>query len=144
MFDWGESGKCCSEHSFLLQQSAGQLQRTVQISPLAPVGPVPLTRDERVRLKSESYALEAELEEAKARGLELYRENQTLAKTAQAARVRATESEAQLKDALADVARLRGDVEQRDQEHGALVEEVERLRTLEKFLPDTDHTRVDG
>lgn len=144
LWDWGESGKCCSKHAALLQQTSGQLQRGVTITALPATGPVPLTRDERARLKGEAYALEAELEEVKARGLALYQENGVITRTAQAATVRLRETEQQLRESNVEVERLRTELEKRDAEHGNLVDEVGRLRTLAKFQPDTDHTRVDG
>lgn len=141
---WGQSGKCCSVHAALLQQTSVQLDRTVQVTALVPTGPVPLTRDERSRLKGEAYALEAEIEELKARGLALYRENETLTRTAQAAITRGKETEARLKDALASVGELEVELQKRDAAHGDLVDEVSRLRTLTSFSQDTDHSRVDG
>lgn len=143
VWDWGQSGKACSKHTALLQQTAGQLNRTVQVTALVAAGPVPLTRDERTRLKAETYALEAELEDVKARGLALYNENQVLSRQAQAATVRGRETEAQLKDASAEIERLRTAIQQRDSAHGDLVDEVGRLRTLTSFEQVTDHSRVD-
>lgn len=144
LWDWGQGGKACSVHAALLQQTAGQLQRTVQVAALQPAGPVPLTRDERARLKGENYALEAEVEELKARGLALYNENAVLARTAQAAVTRGRETDAQLKDALGKIEELQSALEERDAKHGDLADEVGRLRTLASFQPSTDHTRVDG
>lgn len=144
VWDWGQGGKCCSTHAALLQQTSAQLNRGVQVTALVPTGPVPLTRDERTRLKAECYALEAEAEDLKARGLALYRENETLTRQAQAAIVRGRETEAQLKDALAQLETLKAALEKSDAEHGNLVDEVSRLRTLASFEQSTDHTRVDG
>jgi hypothetical protein len=144
MFDWGENGKCCQKHSFVLRQAAEQTQRGVQISPLVAAAPAPLTRDERTRLKAETYALEAEIEDVKARGLTLYNENGKLARQAQAATVRGAETETQLREANVEIERLRAELEKRDADHGNLVDEVGRLRTLSSFTQDTDHSRVDG
>jgi hypothetical protein len=144
LWDWGVGGKACSVHAALLQQTAGNLQRTVTVSALVPVGPVSLTRDERTRLKAETYALEAEIEDVKARGLALYTENGTLTRTAQAAVTRARETEAQLKDALGEIDNLKAKLEERDAVHGTLVDEVSRLRLLASFEQSTDHSRVDG
>lgn len=144
VWDWGQAGKCCSTHAALLQQTSSQLNRGVQVTALVPTGPVPLTRDERTRLKAECYALEAEAEDLKARGLALYRENETLTRQTQAATVRGRETEAQLKEALVEIATLRAALEKSDAEHGNLVDEVSRLRTLASFEQSTDHSRVDG
>lgn len=131
---WGEKGTCCALHATLLQQTAETLQRSVAIHPLPTTAPVILTRDERVRLQAESLILREELEEAKGRGLELYRVNTQLQQQVQTHTVRERELRAQIKDAEAEVLQLRGRLEERDAEHAELVHEVERLRTLEVMI----------
>jgi hypothetical protein len=74
VWEWGEKGQCCPKHHFELNQAAQNISRSIQCSPLIPAGPAPLLREERVRLKSEAYALEAELEETKSRAW-VYRQN---------------------------------------------------------------------
>jgi NAD(P)H-flavin reductase len=143
-WEWGEKGVCCAQHQFLQTQIASQIGRNVQFTPIVAAGPVAMTRDERTRLKGEVYALEEELKDVQARGLALYRENELLARQAQAATVRGRETELQLKEALADLDRARKDLEARDAEHGNLVDEVGRLRTLASFIDDTEPSRVDG
>lgn len=153
LWDWGEQGHACSEHATLLQQTAGQLNRNVSIHPLQAAAPAPLQRDERTKLKATALVLEEELEEAKSRGLDLYRVNTQLRGDVQLHKVRATELEAQLKDVRAEVEKLAEEVSKRDLEHGELVLEIERLKTLTAFSPserrelglsDEDPTRVDG
>lgn len=145
VWEWGEKGACCSKHQFLQNQISGQIGRAVQFAPIVPVGPAPITRDERTRLKGEVYALEEELKDVQQRGLEMYRENERLARQAQAATVRGRESELQLKDALADLERAKKDLEARDAEHGALMDELGRLRTLASYIDaETEPSRVDG
>lgn len=151
LWDWGQQGVCCAHHQLLLQQTSEPLQRKVSFSPLLAPGPVPMTRDERARLKGEVYAAEAEIEDLKGRGLDLYRENTKLATQVQALTVRGRESEAQLKDASVRITQLEQQLQDKDAEHGGLVDEVERLRTLTKFSEPTreelglaDTTRVDG
>lgn len=144
VWDWGQAGKCCSQHAALLNQTSQQLSRGVQVTALQPTGPVPLTRDERTRLKAECYALEAELEEVKGRGLSLYNENGKLTRQLQATTTRSAETEARLKDATVKIEQLQAELEKRDAEHGNLVDEVGRLRTLASFEQITDHSRVDG
>lgn len=131
---WGETGKVCALHARLLQQTAENLGRQVMLSGINPPGPVPLTRDERAKLKGEVYALEAEAEDLKARGLALYNENLELAKQVQALTVRQRETAAQLRDARAENEELAAKVMNRDVEHGNLVDEVTRLRKLTAFL----------
>lgn len=136
-WDWGEKGVVCSTHATLLQQTAGQLSRTVQITPLVPAAGAPLQRDERTQLKAAALVLEEELEEAKSRGLDLYRQVQELTRTNHGLTVREREAKAQLKDRELEVINLQGKLEERDAEHGELVAEIERLRALEKLVTPT-------
>lgn len=133
-WSWGETGVCCTEHQFLMNQTANQIERTIQFSPLLPTGPAPLDRPERIRLKSEIYALEEESKDLKARGLEMYRLNERLTTQVQALTVRGRETEAQLRDASREIDRLQGELQKRDAEHGNLTDELDRLRTLAQFL----------
>jgi len=131
---WGESGVCCAHHQFLMNQTANQIERTIQFAPLAAVGPAPLERPERIQLKSEIYALEAEASDLKLRGLEMYRLNERLTSQAQALTVRGRETEAQLRDASREIERLQVELAKRDAEHGDMVDELDRLRTLAAFI----------
>lgn len=133
-WSWGETGVCCVDHQFLMNQTALQMDRTIQFSPLAAVGPAPLDRPERIRLKSEIYALEEESKDLKARGLEMYRLNERLTSQCQALTVRGRETEAQLRDASREIERLCVELQKRDSEHGNLTDELDRLRTLAQFL----------
>jgi hypothetical protein len=144
LWDWGERGTCCAEHATLLQQIATQINRTVTLHPLlsAPVA-APLTRDERTTLKAAVLVIEEELEEVKSRGLELYRLNNELLKTNNMLTVREREARAQLKDREGEVLHLRGELESRDAEHGELVLEVERLRTLERMVNAPERNVID-
>ena len=144
-WEWGEKGVRCGTHAPLLQQTAAQIGRTVAISTLNLPGPEPLLRDERTRLVANGLVLEAELEEAKARGLELYRINDQLRGQNHLLTVREAEAHAQLKDAQALVERLRSELGSREAELANLVMETERLRTLAAFTPrgEDEETRVD-
>jgi hypothetical protein len=133
-WSWGETGVCCAEHQFLMQQTATQIERTIQFSALLPTGPAPLDRPERIRLKSEIYALEEETKDLKARGLDMYRLNERLTSQLQAATVRGRETELQLRDASREIERLTCELAKRDNEHGNLTDELDRLRTLASFV----------
>lgn len=133
-WSWGETGVCCVEHQFLMNQTANQIERTIQFSQLVATGPAPLDRPERIRLKSEIYALEAENGDLKARGLDMYRLNERLTSQVQALTVRGRETEAQLRDASREIDRLACELAKRDAEHGNIVDELDRLRTLAQFL----------
>lgn len=132
-WSWGETGVCCAAHQFLMQQTAGQIDRTIQFSVLVAAGPPPLDRPERIRLKSEIYALEAELSDVKGRGLDMWRLNERLTLQVQALTVRGRETEAQLRDASREIERLACELAKRDAEHGNICDELDRLRTLAAF-----------
>lgn len=134
-WDWGSKGVCCATHQMLFQQSSEHLQRRVNFAPLV-VGAAPITRDERARLMGQVYAADMEIVDLKERGAALYRENTTLARQAQAAITRLRETEQQLKECKAELLEAGKRLEARDAEHGDLIDEVSRLRTLEKFVGD--------
>jgi cell division protein FtsB len=138
LWDWGEQGVCCAEHGTALKQLEPSLERKVTLSPLQKAAPAPLTRDERTLLIAGKLSAEAELDEAKVRGLDLYRENVKLTAQVQSHTVRGREREAQLQQAQRDVAQLREDLAVKDAEHAELVDEVTRLRTLAKFVDAPD------
>lgn len=130
---WGEGGKVCARHAAEAQQTADNLGRTVVLSALPAPQNQPLTRPERVQLKAEVYALEEEAKDLKERGLALYRENERLTTQLQALHVRHQETSARLQDASAELADTKEQLLARDAEHGSLVDEVDRLRTITKF-----------
>lgn len=134
MWDWGEKGVCCALHAQLAQQVASQISRGVVLSPLRAPEAEPMQRDERTRLKAHALVVEEELNEAKGRGLELYRANVDLTLQVQTLKVREREMNAQLKDRDARIAHLEGQLSERDAEHAELTEEIGRLRTLEAFV----------
>jgi len=130
LWDWGETGCACPRHVGELQQLAGNLGRNVTFTSLDPHAPAPMQRDERVRMNATILTLEAELAEAKQRGLEMYQQNAQLAGQAQAATLRSREAQSQLDDASEDLA------DERDRADRALAElaehndEVQRLRAI--------------
>lgn len=137
MWDWGESYLVCGEHQALAVQTNENLAsgQRVHFVPI-PTAPAPMTRDERTRLKGNVYALEEEIVDLKARGSDLYRENTALTRQVQAGSVRLRETELQLTDARQDLQQVVAKLEERDAEHGALVDEVQRLRTMSKVFDD--------
>lgn len=136
-WDWGQQGICCQEHASLFQQRAPQLNRQVSIHPLPNTAAaiVPMQRDERVRLQAEVLVLKEEVAEANGRGLDLFRENTKLAQQVQLLTVRERELKHQLQDGESKVFELQNKLDARDIEHGELLAERDRLKTLEKFLP---------
>lgn len=130
VWEWGETGICCAEHMAELQQTAGNISRSIQCAPLQAAAPAPLQRDERARLMAAALVLEAELEETKTRGLDLYNDNTRLQQQIQTLTLRDAEAQAQVKDANAKAIELAAKLDERNREHGGLVDELGRLRVL--------------
>lgn len=135
MWEWGEKGVCCAEHAMLLTQTAQQIGRMVQIVALPNLPAAPLQRDERTKLIAERLSAEAELEEVKARSLQLYTANVDLARQVQTFSLQHREARAQVEDANRELGRLRSDLEESDSHRAELVQENERLRTVAAFVP---------
>lgn len=129
-WEWGESGVCCAKHQFTLQQTAQNIGRSITFAAISPGASPPLQREERVRLKAEALVLSEELGEAKARGLDLYRQNGLLTQQVQSLTVRGRESDAQLADALAKAAAADERLQKLEVENAELSNELSRLRVL--------------
>lgn len=130
VWEWGASGTCCAHEVPVLQQTANSLGRSITFALISAAGTPPLQREERVKLKAESFVLAEELSEAKERGLDMYRQNTLLTAQVQALTVRNREAEAQKKDAIA----ARDEMDQRlaalQSENASLNDELGRLRVL--------------
>lgn len=129
-WDWGTSGVCCGKHQFLLQQNAGNINRTITFAPISPGATPPLQREERVKLKAEALVLAEELEEAKGRGLDLYRQNTQLVAQVQSLTVRNREADSQLKDARAALDEQQERLVELEAENATLADELGRLQVL--------------
>lgn len=138
-WEWGKSGTVCAKHLMVLQQTAANLGRTIQFAPINAQATTPLQREERVRLKSEALVLQEELDEAKARGLEMYRQNTLLTAQVQSLTVRNREAEAQRTDALKvrDQADVR--LAELEAENATLSDELGRLRVLVDYPQPQQH-----
>lgn len=129
-WDWGKRGNCCAAHQAEYTQRQANLKRRVTFSPLAAAQPAALTRTERTQLIAEKLSAEAECDEVKARGVELYNQNADLARQLGSLRIRHTECEAQLKDAALRVAQLEVKLTEREGELAEAVTEIGRLKAL--------------
>lgn len=138
-WEWGETGKCCETHQFTLNQTAGNLARTITFQPLVPDGPPPLLRDERTQLLARAISAESEVDDVKARALELYNQNVRLTQQLQSLTVQHREVTEQLSDARAEVEKCAVELVQRRSENGDLHDELSRLRCLVPLkLPELD------
>lgn len=133
---WGESGKCCREHQFILNQIAEQVARSIGFTPLDAGIKPPIETDERINFNARILTAEQERDSARQRGLELYETN---TKLAQEGRVLM----AQLNDARAQLEASKKHALELEQRNGQLLsqnanyfDELERLRA---FLPSEDH-----
>ena len=136
-WDWGLEGACCQRHGLLLQQTSASLSRGISVTPLnQPIG-IPLERSERTQLMAAKLAAEAEADEIKARGAELYNANMDLTRQVQTLTLKLRESEAahSVKDKQLNV--LNRERDERMAQLADLTNEVQRLTTLSKFNPDT-------
>lgn len=137
-WDWGAVGKVCAKHAQLLQQTSEAIKRTIALHPIARATSEPLGRDERVQLVAKHIVLEAELEEAKTRGLEVYRKNGDLQVQLNTAVVRERELKAQVADSQVKLGELQKAHDKLNLENGRLLVELERLSALEAFVAERD------
>lgn len=129
-WEWGQSGTCCPKHQQILQQTAGNLGRSITFGGLSGDATPPLQREERVRLKAEALVVAEELEEAKLRGLDMYRQITQLTQQVQSLTVRHREAEAQKKDAVAARDEMDRRLQALEAENAELTDELGRLRVL--------------
>lgn len=146
VWEWGASGTCCARQVPILQQTANNLGRTIAFGVLTSAATPPLQRDERVKLKAEAFVAQEELAEAKARGLDMYRQNTQLTAQVQTLTVRNREADAQRKDAIAARDEMDRRVAALEAENASLNDELGRLRVLvdvSETQPGVGHV-VDG
>lgn len=129
-WDWGKTGNACAKHQAQYSQVQSNLKRRVTFTPLASMAPPALLRSERTQLIAAKLSAEAECDEVKARGVELYNQNADLARQIGSLRIRHTECEAQLKDAANRVAHLEVKLTERESELAEAVTEIGRLKAL--------------
>lgn len=135
-WEWGEQGIACAEHAQLLQQTSENLKRSIAIYPIQLAAPAPLTRDERIQLTAKTLVLEADLADAQAKGMDLYRRNGDLQVQLNSAVIAKREHQAQVEDLLAKQREGQARLDQLNAENGKLLLELERLRNLEAFVND--------
>lgn len=129
-WEWGQSGAVCGKHRALLQQTSENLGRSITFAPIDPAATPALTRDERVKLKAETLVVSEELAEAKARGLDMYRQIEKLSQQVQSLTVRNREAEEQLKDLGNAREKAEARVVELEVENADLHDELGRLRVL--------------
>lgn len=145
-WEWGQSGFCCAVHQAVRQQQSASLNRSVSFAVVSSTATAPLQREERVRLVAETIVVKEELAEAKARGLQLYDQNQNLTRQLQAVTTQYRECEELRKDAVAAAEPLRQQLEDTRAKLADAVDELGRLRVLVAIppLPESDAERTIG
>lgn len=133
---WGESGKCCPEHHFILQQVSEQIARPVSFTPLDSGIMPPLETDERIQFNARILTLEQELDVARKRGAELYNTNTKLAEEGRLLMAKLNDCKERLESKHREVVGLEERNGKLLSNNAELTEEVERLRA---FLPSEDH-----
>lgn len=98
-WEWGATGTCCARHQQLHQQTATQLERSIQFGPLPNLPAAPLSRDERAQLAGRAYALGMEIEDLQRDKAGLLADNVKLAGQVQTLTVQNREYEQQARDA---------------------------------------------
>jgi hypothetical protein len=144
VWEWGESGVCCAEHAAVLQQTASNLGRSVTLTSLNQA-PAPLERPERTRLIAEKLAAEAELEEVKKAGADLYNDNHKLTLQVQSLTTRKNSLELLVKESDRKAAESDARCQELEAVNADQLQELERLRRLLKFAsPQEQPAVVDG
>lgn len=147
-WDWGEQGVCCQHHGLLLQQAATNLSRNISLTPItAAVAATPLERSERTQLIARALSAEAEADDIKARGAELYKANVELTRQVQVLTLQVREANAsiELKDRKLD--ELQEQLEEKTADLASVTDELQRLQLLAGFTPGSDTqpgTNVNG
>lgn len=135
VWDWGETGACCARHMVELGQLSKTLKRGCQFAATTPGAPAPIQRTERVRLQSEILVREAELQEAKERGLQLYQQNALLVSQLQLVIVQKRELESQANDAIESMSETARQRDEAKVELADAVDELGRLRVIVDAAP---------
>lgn len=134
LWPWGETGLCSAKYQLELNQTAGNLSRTILFLPLADAQEAPMERSERTKLKAECLVLEEELSECKLRAVAMYQENVNLTAQVRSYAVNKRELEAQLSDVTIKAGRLEQSLVTAQAAQGEMVEELTQLRTIAKYV----------
>ena len=144
-WEWGEEGVCCAACTTLVAQAGQNITRTVAIRPLDPASAVaPVTRNERTQLIAAKLSAEAELEEVKLHGSNLYQNNVELTAQVQRLTMRERQHALIVDEKDEQIERLSTDLERRERELAEVTAELQRLRVLAQFAPTEPTERSRG
>lgn len=140
---WGVAGVCCQKHAMLLQQTAGNLQREISVVPISGAAQAaPLERSERTALIAAKLSAEAEADDLKARGAELYKQNVELTRQVQLLTLKNREANAALDLKDRKLEQLQEKLDEKTVDLGTVTEELQRLQLLAPFA--TEDTQPSG
>ncbi len=135
-WDWGQTGIVCAEHGALLQQKSVALSRGIVVHPRQAAAPIPIGRDERVRLQAEAIVLKEDLTAAQSAGEQLHTKNKDLQLQLSAAVTRERELKAQLQDVGAKLNEAETQRERLSADNGRLLVELDRLSHLDALVSE--------
>jgi hypothetical protein len=133
-WDWGEENFVCPSCIPLMQQTAGNLQRSVAFVNLDQGAPAPVSVSERAHLMAGKLSAEAELQQVQVQGHELYKSNVALTQQLQTHVMQARERDALIKRKDEEIQELSERLQTREKDLGEAHAELQRLRTLVPFV----------
>lgn len=137
VWPWGEQGCACATHAPLLAQIEKNTKRRVQIASLTPGAAPPLTRDERIAHHAQALALQEELDESRARGVELHRAHEDVVKQLRTEKAKREAVEAELARSKTELEGFRAQLAGSRKDNDRLQEEIRRLEAQQaRTLPD--------
>jgi seryl-tRNA synthetase len=143
-WEWGEEGNCCATCVQLMQQTAGNLSRTIQFRTLDASAEPPLQRSERTQLIAAKLSAEQELEEVKSRGHKLYQQNVSLAQEVQQHLNRSRTLSDTVASQTGQIEELAAQLSTKETELATQSTELQRLRLLVPFVGDPSERGLDG
>lgn len=132
-WEWGAEGNCCPGCVPLLQQTSGNISRTVQFTNLDNAAVQPVNLSERTQLIAAKLAAEGELKLSQLRGHDLYNQNVELTRQIQTHTLRERSHGEQVETLEQKIDQLGEKLASREAELGMVSAEVQRLRTLVQF-----------
>lgn len=127
---WGDKGLACSRCLGLIRQLEQNLKRQCSIVAIQSGAPAPIERQERIDYQARILALTAECDEAKTRGLELYRSVESLQNQVKLERAKLASVTASLEMAVTQNDALRVENGELRQSAARENDELQRLRAL--------------
>lgn len=130
VFGWGDDGLCCPVHQVEVGQVATNLNQTVQINPLTPGSPPPVTREQRIQAHATALALEEENAELRQNAMDLYHQLESFKQQVSTLSAQKTALEANLAEVKQALEKSRQEEGRLRQQAASENQELRRLRAL--------------